>query len=313
MDNLPLISVIVPAYNVSDSIRMAIEQLQKQTYDNLEIICINDGSKDSTSDVIDTLKQDDQRITLVNKENGGVSSARNIGLENAKGDYVCFFDPGDEVDADFVMYLYKLLLSEEADLAICSYNFKMENGQIIDRSKFYEVVDENTIFNQKESMIEIVKSYSKFCGHVWDKLYIREKIADIRFDEKIHNCEDTLFNAQYLKRCHKVILGPEVHYDYIQSRGSITHGKYSCKFHTGLHAWEKITTELDGFCNRELLNKRMSALVTGYSRMAWKSLNREEQKQYKNDFLKLMNQHHSFLSIKQLIKRMICKIYWLFV
>lgn len=226
---------------------------------------------------------------------------------------MCFFDPGDEADSNFVMYLYKLLLSEKADLAICSYNFKMENGQILDRKRFYEIVDTNTIFNQEEALTEIIKAYGKFCGHVWDKLFVRNIIGNIRFDENIHNCEDTLFNVQYIKRCRKVILGPEVHYNYIQSDSSVTHGKYSYKFHSGLCAWRRIIEELDSYVERELLNKNMSALVTMYSRMAWKSLNREEQRKYKKDFIKLMNQYHSFSSIKQLIKRVICKIYWIAV
>ena len=164
MKNMPLISVIVPAYNVSSSIAMTLDLLQRQTYDNLEIICINDGSTDSTSDIINVLKQKDSRIVLINKENGGVSSARNIGLNNAHGEYVCFFDPGDEADSDFVMYLYKLLLSEKADLAICSYNFKMENGQILDRNRFYEIVDKNTIFNQEEALTEIMVNFVVMYG-----------------------------------------------------------------------------------------------------------------------------------------------------
>ena len=91
---MPLISVIVPAYNVSSSIAMTLDLLQRQTYDNLEIICINDGSTDSTPDIINVLKQKDSRIVLINKENGGVSSARNIGLNNAHGELrSVFFDP----------------------------------------------------------------------------------------------------------------------------------------------------------------------------------------------------------------------------
>ena len=311
MKKMPLISVIVPAYNVSNSIAMTLDQLQRQTYDQLEIICINDGSTDSTPDIINELKQKDSRIVLINKENGGVSSARNMGLNNAHGEYVCFFDPGDEADSEFVMYLYKLLLSENADLAICSYNFKMENGQILDRHRFYEVVEKNTIFNQEEALTEIIKAYGKFCGHVWDKLFDKNKIGNIRFDENVHNCEDTLFNVQYIKNCQKIILGPEVHYNYIQSDSSVTHSKYSYKLHSGLCAWRRIMAELDGYVDREILNRSMSALVTMYSRMAWKSLNREEQRKYKKDFIKLMNQYRSFSSLKQMIKRMICKIYWM--
>ena len=310
MKDIPLISIIVPAYNVSNYILRTLNQLQRQTYDNLEIICINDGSTDSTPDLIKKLMQEDSRIILINKKNGGVSSARNIGLNNAHGEYVCFFDPGDEADSDYVMYLYNLLLSEKADLAICSYNFKMENGQILDRNRFYEIVDKNTIFNQEEALTEIVKGYSKFCGHVWDKLFIRSKIGALRFDENIHNCEDTLFDVRYIKNCQKVILGPEVHYNYIQSCSSVTHSKYSFKFHSGLFAWHRIITELDSYIDQGLLKKRMSELVTIYSRMAWKSLNRVEQKKYKKDFINLMSQYHSYVSMKLLIKRWCCQIYW---
>lgn len=313
MKNMPLISVIVPAYNVSSFIESTIIQLQRQTYNNLEIICINDGSTDSTSNIINVLKQKDSRITLIDKENGGVSSARNIGLNCAQGDYICFLDPGDEVDSNFVMYLYKLLLSEKADLAICSYNFKTLEGQILDRQQFYEIVSENTTFSQKEALTEIIKVYGKFCGHVWDKLFIKDKIGDIRFDENIHNCEDTLFDVQYIKKCRKVVLGSEIHYDYVQSDSSVTHSKYSYKFHTGLYAWRRIEKELDGYVDREVLNKYMSAIVTMYARMAWKSLDRNEQGKYKKDFIKLMNQYRSFSSIKSLIKRVICELYWITV
>ena len=83
------------------------------------------------------------------------------------------------------MYLYKLLLSEKADLAICSYNFKMENGQILDRNRFYEIVDKNTIFNQEEALTEIIKVYGKFCGHVWDKLFISTILESFCFNTLI--------------------------------------------------------------------------------------------------------------------------------
>lgn len=310
MKNIPLISVILPAYNVSDSIAMTLERLQRQTYYNLEIICINDGSVDSTPDIINSLRQKDSRIILINKKNGGVSSARNVGLNNAHGKYVCFVDPGDEVDSEFVMYLYDLLIHEKADLSICSYNFKTEDGLILDRNQYYDVVNDVTVFNQEDALAEIIKPYSKFCGHVWDKLFIRNKIGDIRFDENIHNCEDTLFDVQYIKKCQKVILGPEVHYEYIQSDSSVTHSKYSYKFHSGLYAWAEIARELEQIIDSRILDGVISTIITNYSRMAWKNLDRIEQREYKSDFIELMNKYHFFSSQKQSIKRMVCKIYW---
>lgn len=306
----PLITVIVPVYNEESCLENLLIELVTQNYENLEIICVDDGSTDRSTDIIKEFQKYDKRIQLYQKKNGGVSSARNVGLDYASGEYICFVDPGDKIDCCFISYLYQLIISEQADLAICSYDFVTEDGFVLNRSKMYEIVTKNTYFTREEAIKEIIHSYSKFCGHVWDKIYIRQLIGNIRFCEDIHNCEDTLFNVEYINKCHKIVLGPEIHYYYVQSESSATHGKYSYRFHTGILAWEKILGLLSNNSDKEYLSKNITCMINNYSSSAWKSLGLKEQRKYKKDFLQWMKKYNSYSSKYIKVKRVIYWIHW---
>lgn len=308
-ENQPLISVIVPAYNVQKSIGGTLEQLLKQSYKNIEILCINDGSKDETQKVINSF--DDFRIRIFDKSNGGVSSARNVGLENANGKYITFVDPGDQIDDHFVEYLYNLLISTNSQLSICSYDFESSEGEILDRTKAYDAVNKNTFFTRDSAISEIIKPFSKFCGHVWDKMFIRSIIGDLRFDESIHNCEDTLFDYEYIKKCNKIVLGPEIHYKYVQDESSVTHSKYTEKYFTSLKAWQKILNELNNKTDSEVLSKKLSADILCHEVKAWKTLDKQERKKYKKNFLLLMQKYKNLDSPKLKAKWVICRVMWM--
>ena len=113
-----LVSVIVPAYNVEGYIEDTMKMIAKQTYDDFEAIIINDGSTDGTSDVVRKYCESDRRFRMIEKENGGVSSARNAGIEDAKGEYIVFWDADDEIPEKSLEYLYSAMESEEADMVI---------------------------------------------------------------------------------------------------------------------------------------------------------------------------------------------------
>ena len=308
MNKEPLISVILPAYNVAHSIRDTIDDILAQSYKNIEILCVNDGSTDATEEVIKAFA--DPRIRYFSKRNGGVSSARNMGLDNAEGEYISFADPGDRVDKDFIFYLYDLLASTSSDLSICSYNLEMESGELLERVKCYEVVNENVLFSQETALSEIIKPYGKFCGHVWDKMFKRELIGALRFQENIHNCEDTLFDVAYIKKCNRIVLGPETHYNYIQNGNSVTHGKYSEKYFTSLIAWEMILNDLSNSKDREILKKRITNDVNVHAQRAWETLSREERKIFKDRFLAWMQKYQYFDGPKARVKRMVLKALW---
>lgn len=311
MNAEPLISVIVPAYDVEASIEATIEGMLSQTYKNIELLCVDDGSEDDTRSKI--LAFSDPRVVYLSKTNGGVSSARNMGLDHAKGEYISFVDPGDSMDAKFLSYLYQLLMATKSDLSICSYDLETTDGQILDRGHYYQVVSEDTIFNRDAALSEIIKPYGRFCGHVWDKLFKKSVIGDLRFAEDIHNCEDTLFNVEYIENCERVALGHEVHYDYVQDSGSATHGKYSEKYFTSLLAWERILGLLNNSNDQNQVLMRITNDITNHSSLAWRSLDRGERRVFKNRFLSLMGKYHYYNGLKPRLKRLICKALWMLV
>ena len=114
-----LISVIIPIYNVEQYLDRCIDSVKKQTYTNLEIILVDDGSPDNCGKMCDEYAEDDKRIKVIHKENGGLSDARNAGIEIATGEYITFIDSDDYVSLDYVEYMYKLLKDAGAKLSIC--------------------------------------------------------------------------------------------------------------------------------------------------------------------------------------------------
>lgn len=119
-----LISVIVPIYNTSKYLSKCIDSIINQTYKNLEIILVNDGSTDNSLDICNKYKLIDSRIIIINKDNGGLSSAKNIGLDNHKGRYIAFIDSDDYVDNNFIGELYNNLISTNSDISLCNYYLK---------------------------------------------------------------------------------------------------------------------------------------------------------------------------------------------
>ena len=124
-----LISIIVPIYNVENYLRQCLDSIQNQTYQNFECLIINDGSPDNSADICREYVEKDSRFRYLEKENGGVSSARNLGIEHSKGQYITFIDSDDWVDSDYLEVLYKSLTDEKADVAVSTYKqFNMDDN-----------------------------------------------------------------------------------------------------------------------------------------------------------------------------------------
>ena len=117
-----LISIIVPIYNVEKYLRQCLDSIMNQTYRNFECLLINDGSSDNSEDICREYVSKDSRFRYFEKENGGVSSARNLGIEHSKGEYITFIDSDDWVDSDYLEVLYNSLVDERADIAISTYS-----------------------------------------------------------------------------------------------------------------------------------------------------------------------------------------------
>lgn len=217
-----LVSVIVPVYNVKDYLRPCVDSIIGQTYQELEILLVDDGSTDGCGDLCDEYQQKDSRIQVIHKPHGEVSSARNAGLEICKGEYVSFVDSDDVLHPQFIECLYKACEAEQCAMAICrfrtdtNWDRPLIEGAHTERKKAAEFVEH--YYDRDHNQIIVV----------WNKLYRREVIGDIRFPEgKIH--EDEYTTVKYVYRAQSIVFVDEVLYCYTKRPGSIVHQEFNLK------------------------------------------------------------------------------------
>lgn len=204
----PLISVIIPAYNIESYIERSLESVCRQTYKNLEIIVVDDGSSDQTGELIDKMAGMDSRIIPIHKQNAGVSAARNTGLDRACGDYIGFIDGDDTVEPDMYELLLKNARKYQADISHCGYQMVFP-----DRVDYYYNTGEVRVQDNAGGVFDLIKADRVEPG-LWNKLYKREVIGDSRLDGTIRINEDLLFNYYLFKKSKKAVFEdvPKYHY-----------------------------------------------------------------------------------------------------
>lgn len=214
-----LVSIIVPVYNVEPYIKKCIQSLCDQTYQNIEIIIINDGSLDGSEKIIIDNYSSDDRIKYYKKENGGLSSARNFGIEKCKGDFIAFVDSDDWVDNQFVDCLVSNLVESKSGIAICNMDYIFSNGKIKKRTP---KINQTKCVSSEEALKELLIGRQYKC-HAQNKMYVAElfKKTGIRFPlGKIY--EDVFTTYKLIYEAKNVILINENLYYYLQNRpGSI--------------------------------------------------------------------------------------------
>lgn len=217
-----LISVIVPVYNSENFLERCVESIVNQTYRNLEIILVDDGSTDNSDKICDYYANKDNRIKVFHKDNGGQSSARNVGIRSANGKYLSFVDSDDVVEKDFIKYLVDLISKESGDMAIC-YLVHFNEGdkiQFVNSEKF-------RILDSKEAISEMLYQHS-WLESPCNKLYTKKVFGSLQFDEsKIF--EDSLLMPTLFEKCKKIVYGEAEKYAYIHRKNSTTTSKYSKK------------------------------------------------------------------------------------
>lgn len=214
-----LISIIVPVYNAENRISRCINSIVNQSYKNIEIILINDGSNDSSGQICDEFAKIDKRIKVIHKQNGGVSSARNEGLRSANGEYIQFVDSDDYIDKDMCEKLLKTMINDNSDLVVSGY-------RTINSNNIDETIYKREIYRKLYEM-ECDFSYlytSCFFNSLWNKLYKIEAIEN--FDENLSLGEDLIFNLNYLKKCESVSLIEECLYNYTKENKNSLSSKY---------------------------------------------------------------------------------------
>lgn len=216
----PKISIVVPVYNVAKYLKRCIDSILAQTFSDFEVILVNDGSTDESSEICDLYASKDNRVRVIHKPNGGLSSARNIGIENATGTYIGFVDSDDYIAEDMYEVLYRNIQREQADMSLCSlFDVYGDKVQKIERNPRYMVLD-------AEEAIRIVLEAKITSVTAVNKLYRRELFDNVKYPEG-RVAEDAFVIVQLLKQCRKVVLTTEQKYYYIHREGSITTRKFS--------------------------------------------------------------------------------------
>ena len=211
-----LVSVIIPAYNIEDYIGRCLDSIISQTYKNLEIIVVDDGSRDHTGEILDNYAKKDRRIKVIHKENGGVSSARNKGIEVAEGDYIGFIDGDDLIEPEMYKTLVDLLEEENADIAHCGYQMVFP-----DRVDYYHNTGKKKIQTTEEGLKDLLSGEMIEPGLV-NKLYKKELIKNCRLDETVKINEDLLMNYQLFKLSQKSVYYDITPYSYMIRSSSAT-------------------------------------------------------------------------------------------
>lgn len=219
---VPLVSVIVPVYNVADFLQECVDSLLCQTYKNIEIILIDDGSTDGSGEMCDHLTSVDHRINTIHKSNGGLSSARNAGIENARGEYIAFVDSDDVVHEQYVGRMLELLLNADADISITGF----VEGNVVNRSAM-GLSSSTNLMTDGLSALEMILYQNKLIPSAWAKLYKADIFKKIRFKENIFY-EDIEFNARALPVTGKAVYSDDRLYFYRQRPTSIL-GEFNMK------------------------------------------------------------------------------------
>ena len=224
MNNVSLISIIVPVYKVEQYLDRCVESVVNQTYKNLEIILVDDGSPDNCPKMCDEWAEKDSRIKVIHKENDGLANARNSGIEICSGDYVMFVDSDDWIEPDMVEFLCLLIVKNNSDCTRCGVFF--DNDNLKNDTITKSISEHKTIIysNQKAICDLLVEGHSGICCN---KIYKKSAIGDLRFEKNDGCAEDFMFNYHFFQNMNSIVINDTPKYHYIMRIDSITKSDFS--------------------------------------------------------------------------------------
>lgn len=200
--NNPKLSVIIPVYNAENTIRRCLDSIINQTFHDWECLCINDGSTDNSGGVITEYANRDKRIKLLTQANGGVSSARNLGILHASGEWITFIDSDDAIAPAY----FDIIETNDVDMILGAYESSKDNVTRHIASGFYSGRKLKRLFRDNVHILLMRVPWAKFCK--------RRLLQDLRFDQTLRLGEDTVFFHQYYKRCSSVLVDERPCYLY---------------------------------------------------------------------------------------------------
>lgn len=234
----PLISVIVPVYKAEPYLQRCVDSIRNQTHSNLEIILVDDGSPDRCGEMCDAFARKDSRIRVFHKENGGQSSARNLGLDNMTGDYVGFVDSDDWIEPGMYERLYDLISTHDAQIACCGIQNNYPSGAVTYYNPEYPQDTQIRVYGKMEALLETMRNV-RITYSPCDKLYHKDIFKDLRMTEgKIY--EDMEILPKCVEQAERIVYDPTPCYHYIMTTESTIRGAFNLRrFAEADVAWEK--------------------------------------------------------------------------
>lgn len=206
-----MISVIIPVYNTKKYLQSCLNSILAQTYTDLEVLFIDDGSTDGSGELLDAFAEQDSRVRVIHQKNGGVCAARNRGIEEARGDYLSFIDSDDTLEPDLYETLMSLIREHGVDIAHCSYN--RVTGDVV------KPIGNSGALHLRDGdqALECLLTGKLFVGSCWTKLYARRLFDDVRFPAGIRTSEDMLVNFRLFRQVEKSAFLDVCKYNYLTS------------------------------------------------------------------------------------------------
>lgn len=276
----PLVSIIVPIYKVEPYLRRCLDSIVNQTYTNLEIILVDDGSPDGCPQICDEYAAKDKRIVVIHKENGGLSDARNAGLDICKGEYVSFVDSDDWVHKKYIEELIKIAIKKNADITIGNH-FLAHEGYIDKAAPF-----KSSTYSKKEAIKKIITQQTLPWGASWGKIYKKRIFCKYKFPiGKIH--EDDYTSYKFVYEAKKILCINQYLYYYFQRDNSIS------KADTTYDFTDVMEEQFTFLCqNKELKLAELTAI-----NLCWRYLNKYYTNKNTNEKKKI---HFYFFELKKL-------------
>lgn len=281
------ISVIVPVYNSERYLKRCLDSILQQTYSNFEILLIDDGSNDSSGIICNTYATMDQRVRVIHRINSGVAVTRNVGIKEAKGDYIAFIDSDDYIEKNMLEILGGEAEKYNSDIVMCEY-FIDRFGEVIPvHMKYNNVYDGNERI-KKELLYQYYTDYHVGLYSLWNKLIKKSLYLDnnILFDTTLKRGEDAWFIFQCLKCCQRVEFLSRAFYYYCQNENSVMHEIYDDQYDKWVDMRKRLLVENETFrfkINYALFYKEFLYKVAVYCRMLAKTKQKEKLKRILSD------------------------------
>lgn len=277
------VSIIIAVYNAEDSLRVTLESVASQTYRNVEVIIVDDGSTDRSLDICREYAKNDSRVSIVTQANGGAAKARNVAIRRATGEFIAIVDSDDHVDKDYINFLVENAVMHDADISTCGFYFQYEDGRI---EKYMNYDQDGRLFTGQEAVSSHFLENTPLYNVFWNKLYRRSLFVDndINMPEgEIYEDSRTLYRLYFYAK--KIIYRTKPLYYYQQHPNSVMRTVNRKNLHTlakiGTEAEEWMHSRAGGAYERELYSYKLSSALNAanymvdnkqFDKQAWRGI-----------------------------------------